>query len=125
MATRLTPRKSEGKKPTTKRISRIQPRPRRPFRTGRRQLPRQRPRSERLLPRTPRPRKTPRPCTRSHVPNARTRKALRDADAGKNLTSYADEDDLFRKLGIKLGQESSTMPKGRGMRKAPPRGPST
>jgi hypothetical protein len=45
------------------------------------------------------------PCTRSHTPNARTRKALRDADAGKNLTRYADEDDLFRKLGIKLGQE--------------------
>jgi hypothetical protein len=45
------------------------------------------------------------PCTRSHVPNARTRKALRDADAGKNLTSYADADDLFRKLGIKLGQD--------------------
>ena len=45
------------------------------------------------------------PCTRSHTPNARTRKALRDADAGKNLTRYVDEDDLFRKLGIKLGQE--------------------
>ena len=45
------------------------------------------------------------PCTRSHTPNARTRKALRDADAGKNLTRYVDEDDLFRKLGIELGQE--------------------
>jgi hypothetical protein len=45
------------------------------------------------------------PCTRSHTPNARTRKTLRDADAGKNLTRYVDEDDLFRKLGIKLGQE--------------------
>jgi hypothetical protein len=45
------------------------------------------------------------PCTRSHTPNARTRKALRDADAGENLTRYVDEDDLFRKLGIKLGQE--------------------
>jgi hypothetical protein len=44
------------------------------------------------------------PCTRSHVPNARTRKTLRDADAGKNLTRYADEDELFRKLGIELGQ---------------------
>jgi hypothetical protein len=44
-------------------------------------------------------------CTRSHTPNARTRKALRDADDGKNLTRYVDEDDLFRKLGIKLGQE--------------------
>ncbi len=45
------------------------------------------------------------PCTRSHTPNARTRKTLRDADAGKNLTRYVNEDDLFRKLGIKLGQE--------------------
>jgi hypothetical protein len=47
------------------------------------------------------------PCTRSHIPNARTRKALRDADAGKNLTRYVDADDLFRKLGIKLGQEEA------------------
>jgi hypothetical protein len=47
------------------------------------------------------------PCTRSHVPNARTRKTLRDADAGKNLTRYADEDDLFRKLGIELGQDEA------------------
>jgi hypothetical protein len=45
------------------------------------------------------------PCTRSHIPNARTRKALQDADTGKDLTRYDDVDDLFRKLGIKLGQE--------------------
>ena len=42
------------------------------------------------------------------VPNAATRKALRDADAGKNLTRYVDADDLFRKLGIKLGKEKAT-----------------
>ncbi|MGC8643876.1 MAG: hypothetical protein ACP5XB_28780 [Isosphaeraceae bacterium] len=42
-------------------------------------------------------------CTRSHTHNARTRKALRDAHAVKNLTRH--DDDLFRKLGIKLGQE--------------------
>jgi hypothetical protein len=47
------------------------------------------------------------PCTRSHIPNARTRKALRDIDAGKNLTSYVDADDLFKKLGIKLGEEKA------------------
>jgi hypothetical protein len=47
------------------------------------------------------------PCTWSHIPNARTRKALRDAEAGKNLTRYVDADDLFRKLGIKLGQEKA------------------
>ncbi|MFI5456318.1 MAG: hypothetical protein ACHRXM_12795 [Isosphaerales bacterium] len=47
------------------------------------------------------------PCTRSHVPNAQTRRTLRDADAGKNLTRYADEDDLFRTLGIKLGQDEA------------------
>lgn len=46
-------------------------------------------------------------CTRPHIPNARTRKALRDADAGKNLTRHADADDLFKKLGIKLGQEKA------------------
>lgn len=45
------------------------------------------------------------PCTQSHIPNARTRKALRDADDGKNLTRHVDEDDLFRKLGITLGEE--------------------
>jgi hypothetical protein len=47
------------------------------------------------------------PCTKSHIPNARTRKALRDADAGKNLTRHVDADDLFGKLGIKLGQEKA------------------
>ena len=31
--------------------------------------------------------------------NAETAQVLRDADAGKNLTRYVDEDDLFRKLG--------------------------
>jgi DNA-damage-inducible protein J len=37
------------------------------------------------------------------IPNAATRKALREADAGENLTRYADADDLFTKLGIKGG----------------------
>jgi hypothetical protein len=36
--------------------------------------------------------------------NAETAQVLRDADAGKNLTRSVDEDDLFRKLGIKLGK---------------------
>ncbi len=36
--------------------------------------------------------------------NAITIKALRDAEAGKNLTNYVDEDDLFGKLGIKIGK---------------------
>ncbi|MGA8352344.1 MAG: type II toxin-antitoxin system RelB/DinJ family antitoxin [Isosphaeraceae bacterium] len=40
----------------------------------------------------------------ARIPNATTRKALRDAEAGKNLTRYADADDMFRKLGIKSGQ---------------------
>jgi DNA-damage-inducible protein J len=40
----------------------------------------------------------------ARIPNATTRKALRDAEAGKNLTRYADTDDLFRRLGIKRGQ---------------------
>jgi DNA-damage-inducible protein J len=40
----------------------------------------------------------------ARIPNATTRKALLDAEAGKNLTRYADTDDLFRKLGVKRGQ---------------------
>jgi hypothetical protein len=36
--------------------------------------------------------------------NATTIKAMQDAKAGKNLTRYIDEDDLFQKLGIKLGK---------------------
>jgi DNA-damage-inducible protein J len=35
------------------------------------------------------------------IPNAATRKALRDADAGKNLLGlFADTDEMFRKLGV-------------------------
>jgi len=40
----------------------------------------------------------------ARIPNATTRKALRDAEAGNNLTEYADADDLFNKLGVKRGQ---------------------
>jgi hypothetical protein len=36
--------------------------------------------------------------------NAITIQAMQDAKAGKNLTRYRDEDDLFQKLGIKLGK---------------------
>jgi DNA-damage-inducible protein J len=38
------------------------------------------------------------------VPNALTRKTLDDAESGKNLTSAEDTDDMFRKLGIKVGE---------------------
>ena len=38
------------------------------------------------------------------IPNATTRAALLDAEAGRNLTRYADADDLFGKLGVKRGQ---------------------
>ena len=34
------------------------------------------------------------------VPNARIRKAIRDADAGKDLTHYASADEMFKDLGI-------------------------
>jgi hypothetical protein len=93
MATRLTPKKSEGKKPTPKRkrVSPNQAAPEEAVSNGPAQ--------------DTAPLEEAAPCTRSHVPNARTRKALRDADAGKNLTEYTDADDLFRKLGIPLGQE--------------------
>jgi DNA-damage-inducible protein J len=40
----------------------------------------------------------------ARIPNATTRKALRDAEAGKNLTRHADTDDLFRKLRVQRGQ---------------------
>ena len=40
----------------------------------------------------------------ARIPNATTREALRDAEAGRNLTRYADTDDLFRKLGVKGGK---------------------
>jgi DNA-damage-inducible protein J len=40
----------------------------------------------------------------ARIPNATTRKALRDAENGKNLTRHADADDMFRKLGVKRGQ---------------------
>jgi hypothetical protein len=36
--------------------------------------------------------------------NAETAQVLRDADAGRNLTHYVDEGDLFRKLGIAIGK---------------------
>jgi DNA-damage-inducible protein J len=38
------------------------------------------------------------------IPNATTRQAMLDAEAGRNLTPYADADDLFRKLGVKRGK---------------------
>jgi len=40
------------------------------------------------------------PTSKKHVVNAETARVLRDADAGKNLTYYADTDDLFRKRGM-------------------------
>jgi hypothetical protein len=43
------------------------------------------------------------PPSKKHVFNAETAQVLRDAEAGKNMTTYVDEDDLFRKLGIKIG----------------------
>jgi hypothetical protein len=41
--------------------------------------------------------------SRSRIPAA-TIKALNELKAGK-LTRYADEDDLFKKLGVKLGKD--------------------
>ena len=36
------------------------------------------------------------------------RKALRDSEAGKNLTESSDADDLFRRLGVKGGKSEAT-----------------
>jgi antitoxin component of RelBE/YafQ-DinJ toxin-antitoxin module len=41
----------------------------------------------------------------ARIPNATTREVLRDAEEGRNLTHYADADDLFRKLRVKRGQD--------------------
>jgi len=42
--------------------------------------------------------------SKKDVFNAETAQVLRDTAAGKNLTRYVDEDDLFRKLGIEIGK---------------------
>ncbi len=41
--------------------------------------------------------------TKSRIPNAVSRKALADLKAGR-VKKYADVDDLFDKLGIKIGK---------------------
>ena len=49
----------------------------------------------------------------ARIPNATTREALHDAEAGRNLTRYADADDLFRKLGVKSGKGKPKTPEHR------------
>lgn len=40
-------------------------------------------------------------CEKSdHIPNKTTRKAIKDAKKGKNLTKYASLEDFFEKMGI-------------------------
>jgi len=41
------------------------------------------------------------------TPNAVTRKALKDVEAGKDLTRCADAADMFHKLGIKVGESEA------------------
>ena len=36
----------------------------------------------------------------ARIPNATTRKALRDAEAGRGMTDYASADEMFKDLGI-------------------------
>ena len=36
----------------------------------------------------------------ARIPNATTRKALRDAEAGRNMTDYASVDEMFKDLSI-------------------------
>ena len=36
----------------------------------------------------------------ARIPNATTRKALRDAEAGRGMTDYASVDEMFKDLGI-------------------------
>ncbi len=52
---------------------------------------------------------TPTCCEADRTPsfNQTTIEALEDAKADRNLTRYADEDELFRKLGIQVGKEKT------------------
>jgi DNA-damage-inducible protein J len=36
----------------------------------------------------------------ARIPNETTRKALRDAETGRNMTDYANVDEMFEDLGI-------------------------
>ena len=50
--------------------------------------------------------KTPTCCEADRTPsfNETTVKAMEDIRDGKNLTRYADGDELFEKMGIKVGK---------------------
>ena len=52
---------------------------------------------------------TPSCCEADRTPsfNETTIKAIEDTRAGRNLTEFADEDELFQKLGIKVGKEKA------------------
>jgi hypothetical protein len=54
------------------------------------------------VPSAPKTSKAPR--AKKHGYNAETVRVLRAAEAGKNLTTSVDADDLFKKLGIKIGK---------------------
>ena len=43
------------------------------------------------------------PVKKGRNPTADTRRALAELESGK-LTRYVDEDDMFKKLGIKIGK---------------------
>ena len=36
----------------------------------------------------------------ARIPNATTRQALRDAEAGRDMTDYASVDEMFKDLGL-------------------------
>jgi hypothetical protein len=88
MATRLTPRKSGGEKPAAEKASTKKAAP-----------------SEKVAANGPAASAQAKPATkaRKRLPAA-TIRALKELEAGK-LTRYADADDLFQKLGIKLGED--------------------
>lgn len=58
------------------------------------------------VPEKPAKPKAPACCEADDTPsfNPATIQALEDARDDKDLTRYADEDDLFKKLGIKVGK---------------------
>ena len=86
MATRLTPKKSEGEKPAPKKV---------PAKKGT---------PEEAVSNGPTASAEAMPATKAKRLPAATIRALKELEAGE-LTRYDDADDLFKKLGIKLGKD--------------------
>jgi hypothetical protein len=90
MATRLTPEKSGVEEPAVRKAA-----------------PKKAAPSEKSVANGPAVSAKAQPATKARRLPAATIRALKELEAGK-LTRYADADELFRKLGIKLGGDKGT-----------------